>query len=59
MGKWKCIWCSKILEGESFMDLVAASVKEERGGQHVHGWDTSLDKNAEEYILEKPYYIYH
>jgi hypothetical protein len=38
MGKWKCIWCSKILEGESFMDLVAASVKEE-GGQHVHGWE--------------------
>lgn len=40
------------------MDLVAASVKEERGGQHVHGWDISLDKNAEEYILEEPYYIY-
>ncbi|MGH9985776.1 MAG: hypothetical protein ACRD8W_17670 [Nitrososphaeraceae archaeon] len=38
MGKWKCIWCSKILEGESFMDLVAASVKE-KGGQHVHGWE--------------------
>jgi hypothetical protein len=38
MGKWKCIWCSKILEGESFMDLVAASVKEE-GVQHVHGWE--------------------
>jgi hypothetical protein len=38
MGKWKCIWCSKILEGESFMDLVAASVNEERG-QHVHGWE--------------------
>jgi hypothetical protein len=38
MGKWKCIWCSKILEGESFMDLVAASVKEE-GAQHVHGWE--------------------
>ncbi|MGH9924741.1 MAG: hypothetical protein ACRD5B_05130 [Nitrososphaeraceae archaeon] len=38
MGKWKCIWCSKILEGESFMDLVAASVNEE-GGQHVHGWE--------------------
>jgi hypothetical protein len=38
MGKWKCIWCSKILEGESFMDLVAASVNEE-GAQHVHGWE--------------------
>jgi hypothetical protein len=38
MGKWKCLWCSKVLEGESFMDLVAASMKEE-GGQHVHGWE--------------------
>jgi hypothetical protein len=38
MGKWKCLWCSKILEGESFMDLIAASAKEE-GGQHVHGWE--------------------
>jgi hypothetical protein len=37
MGKWKCLWCSKVLEGESFMDLVEASMKEE-GGQHVHGW---------------------
>ena len=37
MGKWKCLWCSKVLEGESFMDLIAASAKEE-GGQHVHGW---------------------
>lgn len=38
MGKLKCLWCSKMLEGESFMDLVAASEKEE-GGQHVHGWE--------------------
>jgi hypothetical protein len=37
MGKWKCLWCCKVLEGESFMDLIAASAKEE-GGQHVHGW---------------------
>ena len=36
MGKWRCLWCSKVLEGESFMDLVEASMKEE-GGQHVHG----------------------
>jgi hypothetical protein len=27
-----------MLEGESFMDLVAASMKEE-GGQRVHGWE--------------------
>jgi hypothetical protein len=38
MGKWKCLWCSKVLEGDSFMDLVEASMKEE-GGQHVHGWE--------------------
>jgi hypothetical protein len=38
MGKWKCLWCSKVLEGESFIDLVKASMKEE-GGQHVHGWE--------------------
>jgi hypothetical protein len=38
MGKWKCLWCSKVLEGESFMDLIAATTREE-GGQHVHGWE--------------------
>jgi hypothetical protein len=38
MGKWKCLWCSKVLEGESFMGLIAASAKEE-GGQHIHGWE--------------------
>ena len=38
MGKWKCLWCSKVLEGESFMDLIAASAKVE-SGQHVHGWE--------------------
>ncbi|MGC1132228.1 MAG: hypothetical protein WA941_05365 [Nitrososphaeraceae archaeon] len=38
MGKWKCVWCSKVLEGDSFMDLIAASTKEE-AGQHVHGWE--------------------
>jgi hypothetical protein len=27
-----------VLEGESFMDLIAASAKEE-SGQHVHGWE--------------------
>jgi len=26
------------MEGESFVDLVEASMKEE-GGQHVHGWE--------------------
>jgi hypothetical protein len=38
MGKWKCLWCSKVLDGESFMDLIAVSTKEE-DGQHVHGWE--------------------
>ena len=38
MGKWKCLWCSKVLEGESFMDLIAVTTREE-GGQHVHGWE--------------------
>jgi hypothetical protein len=27
-----------MLEGESFMDLIEASMKEE-SGQHVHGWE--------------------
>jgi hypothetical protein len=47
LGKCKCIWCSKVLEGESFMDLVATSSKEE-GGQHVHGWEniTLLEEEA-------------
>jgi hypothetical protein len=31
MDKWKCLWCSKVLEDKSFMDLVAANAKEEGG----------------------------
>jgi hypothetical protein len=48
MGKWKCLWCSKVLEGESFMDLIAASTKEE-GGQHVHAWEniTLIEEEAD------------
>ena len=47
MGTWKCVWCSKVIGGESFMDLIEASAKEE-GGQHVHGWEniTILEKEA-------------
>jgi hypothetical protein len=47
MGKWKCLWCSKVLEGESFMDLIAASAKEE-GGHHIHGWEniTVIEEEA-------------
>jgi hypothetical protein len=29
MGKWKCLWCSKVLEGEFFTDLIATSSIEE------------------------------
>jgi hypothetical protein len=46
MGKWKCLWCSKVLEGESFMDLFEASRKEE-GEQHVHGWENITLENEE------------
>ena len=54
MGKWKCLWCSKVLEGESFMDLVAASTKEENG-QHVHGWEnvTSAEVKATAVLRKK------
>ena len=47
MGKWKCLWCSKVLEGESFMDLIAASAKEE-SGHHIHGWEniTVIEEEA-------------
>jgi hypothetical protein len=41
MGKWKCLWCSKVLEGESLMDLIEVSRKEE-GEQHVHGWENII-----------------
>jgi hypothetical protein len=48
MGKWKCLWCSKVLEGESFMDLVEAFMKEERR-QHVHAWEniTLIEEEAD------------
>jgi hypothetical protein len=48
MDKWKCLWCSKVLEGESFMDLMEASMKEE-SRQHVHGWEniTLVEEEAD------------
>jgi hypothetical protein len=46
MGKWKCLWCSKVLEGESFMDLIEASRKEE-GEQHIHSWENITLENEE------------
>jgi hypothetical protein len=36
MGKWKCLWCSKVLEGESFMDLVSRTYVQ---GEPVHAWE--------------------
>ena len=47
MGKWKCLWCSKVLEGESFMDQVKASIKEESRQQHVHGWENVTSAKEE------------
>ncbi|MGC1131844.1 MAG: hypothetical protein WA941_03390, partial [Nitrososphaeraceae archaeon] len=35
MGKWKCLWCSKVIEGESFMDLVMTSTNNEQ----PHAWE--------------------
>ena len=45
-GKMEMLWCSKMLEGESFMDI-AVSEREE-GGHVVHGWEnkTLLEKEA-------------
>ena len=51
MGKWKCLWCSKVLEGESFMDLIEASAKEE-AGQRVHGWE-NITLAEEEAVVPK------
>jgi hypothetical protein len=42
----ECLLCSKVLKGESFMDLIAASAKEE-GEQHVHGSENITLENEE------------
>jgi hypothetical protein len=36
MGKWKCLWCSKVLEGDSFMDLVSRTYVQ---GEPAHAWE--------------------
>jgi Zn-finger protein len=36
LGKQKCLWCFKVMQRESFMDLIEDSIKVE-GGQNVHG----------------------
>jgi hypothetical protein len=52
MGKWKCLWCSKVLEGESFMDLLEASMKEEKE-QHIHVWENITLAKEEVAIANK------
>ena len=36
LGKWKCLCYSKMLEGESFMDLVKRTYLR---GEPVHAWE--------------------
>jgi hypothetical protein len=45
-----CFTSAKVLEGESFMDLIAAMTKEE-SGQDVHGWE-NITLLEEEAVLE-------
>jgi hypothetical protein len=40
-----------VLEGESFMDLLEASMKEE-SGQHVHGWESLTLVEQKAAVLE-------
>jgi hypothetical protein len=40
-----------VLEGESFMDLIAETAKEE-GGQYVHGWE-NITLIEEEAVLDE------
>lgn len=46
MGKWKCLWCSKVLEGESFMDLVTACSD---NYERPHAWEniTLVDEETD------------
>jgi len=46
MGKWKCLWCSKVLEGESFMDLVMAPKDD---SESPHAWEniTLVEEEAD------------
>ena len=36
MGKRKCLWCSRVLEGEPFTDSVARTYVQ---GEAVHAWE--------------------
>jgi hypothetical protein len=50
MGKWRCLWCSKIIEGESFMELVKSIIKEH---EPIHAWEniSFLEKTPLEHEL--------
>ena len=50
MGKWRCLWCSKIIEGESFMVLVKSIIKEH---ESIHAWEniSFLEKTPLEHEL--------
>ena len=37
LGKWKCVWCSKVLEGDSFMDLIRQARKRKVDSMSVVG----------------------
>jgi len=50
MGKWRCLWYSKIIEGESFMELVKSTIKEP---ELIHAWEniSFLEKTPLEHEL--------
>ncbi|MGH9927236.1 MAG: hypothetical protein ACRD5B_17865 [Nitrososphaeraceae archaeon] len=52
MGKWKCLWCSKVLEGESFMDLIEVNMMQERR-QQVHAWENITLVEEEPDLVDK------
>ena len=50
MGKWRCRWCSKAIEGESFIELVKSTMEE---SEPVHAWEniSILEKTPMEHEL--------
>lgn len=52
MGKWKCLWCCKVLEGESFMDLIEVNMIQERR-QQVHAWENITLVEEEPDLVDK------
>jgi hypothetical protein len=35
MGRWRCSYCDKVIEGESFMTIVKATLKD---NEPIHAW---------------------